>query len=195
MKKKDGKLGFIISFILVVLLFVVGIIIFINKIIVNNKYEVSDKLVTLSVNDSDVINIKNMLPLSDDVGKQIKDSDSSERQDYYDFSIKSNSDVDVNYEIYLTNDSKSENIIRAEYVKVYLTDDKNNPYDIFDKNSVPTFYDLKVSKTDPAGKQLFKGKIKSKKVQKFRLRLWLADNYVISTKEESFEAKVHVKVY
>ena len=173
---------------LILFLFLFGVAIFVFMQI--RKKETNPSLLKFS-SESDSISISNMLPLSDDVGKKIESDGVNES--YYDFSITSLSSKSADYEIYLVREDQK-NRLEPEYIKLYLTDNKNNPLKGFDGVKIPTFHDLRVASTDLDGRLVYSGTISPKKTQKFRLRIWVSDTYIITTDEKKFEAKLKVKI-
>ena len=173
-------------FILFVFLFGVAIFVFFSM----GKKENNPNLLNFS-SQSNSISINNMLPLSDEVGKSIQSDGSNDS--YYDFSIESLSSKLIHYEIYLVREDQ-ENRLEPEYIKLYLTDDKDSPVKGYDGVKIPTFHDLRVASTDMEGRLVYSDTLSAKKIKKFRLRIWLSDTYIITSEEKSFKAKLKVKI-
>lgn len=137
------------------------------------------------------INITNKLPMSDELGKSIDESD--DMKAYVNFSIKNTSDEDLDYDIYIVKDN-SKSTIKNSYVKFYLTDISDTALDGFTNNMLPNYDDLLSLSDKPAGKLLYSGTIRGKTKENYKLRVWLSDTYAINTELERFNAKLSVKV-
>lgn len=197
MKNEFHKQAVFLFLIILILsiIFLVGLYIFKNNILEKENSIIDDTSISLKFVEDNGITIANMLPITDEVGRKIDTSgDKQGIQGYFDFTISSRVDEDVRYEVYLTKE-EYEKEIESNYIKIYLTDAlTDKPFSGYEKNSVPTYYDLKVSSSDPAGKRLYYGTLSNKDSDKFRLRMWLSDSYVITAEERKFAVKVNVKV-
>lgn len=139
--------------------------------------------------DVSVLIIKNTLPTSDKFGKTIVD-DNAGSFIYLDFSVKNISSSKQNYQVFLTKQSIIGEGISDGYVKVYLTDDDDRPCPLFAKNAIPSYADLDYIIDKADSKNIFKGTLLSNEEKKFRLRVWIADNYVVNSKDESFSFEI-----
>lgn len=198
MEKKAKKLNrnkkILLSIILILLLMisVVGvtyaIFIYSKEGKVKNTVRTGD-LTFSYVETSSGISIVNAMPISDEVGKKL---DSSENG-YFDFNVscKIAGTSTIQYEVYAKK-QRVKNQIEEKYVKIYLTDGTNDKpvsgYDI----EVPTYNSLKNALSDQEGKQLYYGNFTSSSVQKFRLRMWLKEEYNVPATSEQFKIKVNV---
>lgn len=156
-----------------------------------NLYNSND--VKLIGNDNE-ISVANVLPLSDVSGKSLNvDTVNDKILNGLDFSIEGTGSTkkSVNYEVYLIGDS--ENIINPSYIKVYLTDNFDNPFNLYASNVVPTYSDLRVSNTKADAKIIYAGSIKGGERKDFKLRMWLADNYFINDSEQQFSGIIDVR--
>ena len=146
------------------------------------------------VGDKNTVTIGNTLPLTDVSGKSL---DPKEKIiDEVSFSVKGVGDKKrvVNYEIYLINtNTDTDRQINPGFIKVYLTDGDNKPFEYYSKNSVPAYKSLRVSNSQANGKIIYSGSIKGEEIQKFKLRVWLADNYVLNDTDRSFSGTIVVK--
>ena len=146
------------------------------------------------LNGSQELVVSNSLPMTDVVGKSISlNNYKLGTTGYLEFEIKSNVEDRIKYEIYLT---KLERQIEVpvKFVKVYLTDENNNPLEYFEESKIPTYYDLRLSDSDPSGKLIYSGYLKKNSSKKFVLRMWVADTYELTPEEIRFEAKLNVKI-
>ena len=120
----------------------------------------------ISINYSDNVNyisVPDAYPVSDEVGKIYP---------YYsDFTINSVTDKHpIKYEIQII--PNSNNTIDTKYVKVYLTDQDDNPI------TQPMFYDdLKQATYNTTGKIVDTGFFTTSDTQDFRLRVWIDESY------------------
>lgn len=136
------------------------------------------------------------MPITDVVGRQLNFTPNQIKHGYSEFSISSSMEQmdSINYEIY----AKSIGVaaeLPTDYVKIYLTDaDTDQPLSGYEGDVVPTYHDLKVSSFDPAGKKIYGGILKNGESENFRLRLWLADTYPITSEIRSFGILLYVKV-
>lgn len=135
---------------------------------------------------SNVINITDALPTSDDVGKKL-----SGGTNQFDFTVSANfSGVNkLHYEVFATPVSST---LDTKYIKVYLTDDKDEPM-LGYKDKVPVYSELNNSTTN-GSKVLYNGVLDSnKKSQALRLRVWIADDYKMTEEAKKFSFKVSVE--
>ena len=74
-----------------------------------------------------------------------------------------------------------------------MTNGDNKPFEFYSKNSVPAYKSLRVSNSQANGKIIYSGSVKGEEIQKFKLRVWLADNYVLNDSDRSFSGTILVK--
>lgn len=185
-------------FILAILI-LVAVFIFIGCVFLYFSSNISDTknaalIFSYSENSGDLV-VDNSMPITDAVGKQLKFSANQEKYGFSEFSISSNMDglKSVDYEIYAIPVGVAMQL-PTDYVKVYLTDGENDlPIDYY-RNSVPTYRELKVSRSTPGGKRIYSGTIKNGEIKTFRLRTWLAESYPITTESYSFKMLLRVRV-
>lgn len=157
-----------------------------------NKKDVPSDSVSISSNESNIIRILDKYPMSDDMGKKIEyDEDNNDVQVYYEFEVKSTASRGTNFEIYIS-DEKFNNIIHSNYIKVYLTDEDNNPVSCFDNTPVPTIYYLKNS-NNHIGKQLYYGYIKAGETKKYILRIWFSDAYTLGVTQNEYDLEINAE--
>lgn len=149
----------------------------------------------LDVNySSKKIIINNDLLLTDVVGKNIsEDNLKVGTTGYVEFEVSSKLDEKVKYEVVLTKENASPEI-PLEYVKVYLTDENDNPLLDSTSGKVLSYFDLKVADSNLNGKLLYSGYLKDKGSKKFKLRMWTADTYELTATTSIFSAKVDINV-
>lgn len=182
----------IIALMFVVFLFLVSFLF--AFLYAKNKVENKDDLL-IDFNPSNVVLISNKLPISDILGKDIiKEDDVDNIHEYILFSLKNTNDFSVEYEIYLTKKELQTNWLNDNYVKFYLTDDKDIPYEGFKKNKVPSYADFSYLSDKPNSKLLYRGVLRRKESSKFKLRAWLSDSYVIANYVENFGVDINVRI-
>ena len=143
---------------------------------------------------SDELNLTNVLPISDVLGKKIEQKDVEEGiQSIIEFEISNESNQEQSYEIFLTKKNNTKNI-DGNYIKLYLTDSNDVPFEKFSFDYVPTFYTLKEISGLKDTKLLYTGTIYKKNHQKFRLRMWLSDSYSLNQELEKFGVSVGVRL-
>lgn len=126
--------------------------------------------------DTENITIDNSLPVSDDFGREIHGEVSSAYK-YLDFEIVNVSSSVKEYQIFINKNDFNTNEINNDFVKFYLTDDKNYPLGEFDSNKIPSYVDLRYIKDLPSKKLLYTGKIDKYQRKKFVIKVWVSDNY------------------
>ena len=138
------------------------------------------------------ISLKNAVPIIDEVGKKLQSDDND--VGYFDFNVSYNSFSfarNVSYEIYIT--PSENNSLDGKYVKVYLTDQNDQPLlgDV-----VKTFEELDSAKTiNDGSKQIYYDSFTKTGVKKFRLRMWVSEDYPIDKESRSFKLKVNVNAF
>ena len=192
--KKHKKQVFIAFCIILIITLISGIGCFFYLKNKESKKNVDNNSISVRFETSDIIEIKNILPVSDSLGKSFTGEGTEEGvQGFVEFSVTNVLDESVNYEVYLTK-QESSNEIKDNYVKFYLTDFSDNPVSGYEGNLIPTYYSLAYMSDKPSSKLLYTGKLDAKSSNEFRLRIWLSDNYAISNFEESFKVDVDVRV-
>lgn len=142
----------------------------------------------------DELNISNVLPISDVLGKKIEQKDVEEGiQSIIEFEIINESNQEQSYEIFLTEINKTKSI-DGSYIKLYLTDTKDVPFEKFSYEKVPTFNSLSNLDDLSSSKILYSGTIFKKNHQRFRLRMWLSDSYSLNQELNKFGVSVGVRL-
>ena len=194
MKKQDNNSHFLRS-ISIVLLSLIAFLLIIAMYIKIDDYKTSSFKVDVSFQTTDLVQLTNKLPLSDSIGKNYNGSGIEEGiAGYNEFTVTNPNDRKVKYEVYLTKVNSSSNDIRSNYIKLYLTDDSNNPIEGFETKKIKTYYDLYTFNNKPGSKLLYTGSLVAESSTKFILRSWVADTYILSTEEEKFSFDIDVRI-
>lgn len=184
-----------ISFILILVAIVMFVLCLFLYFFSNVSVTKNATLVFSYSENSGELVVDNSMPITDSVGKQLDFSIDQTKYGYSEFSIFANMEglKSIDYEIYAIPVGVALEL-PTSYVKVYLTDGENDlPVDGYRK-LVPTYSELKVARSDPAGKKIYSGTLKKDEIKKFRLRTWLADTYPITTDMRSFKMLLYIKV-
>lgn len=184
-----------------VLLFVLGLLIimflifyFTIDILYSTGNTTDNKKIKLNSKYDNPMYLDDGMPMSDNSGKKITyKKDNSDVVGYYEFEITSKSSSDSNYEIYAVEEDV-DNRLKPNYVKVYLTDEDDNPVSGYDNISVPTYGNLKVSSLNPAGRRLYYGYLEAGESKKYKLRVWVSDAYTVTKTTKEFGMKLYVEV-
>ena len=178
------------TLLLIILFWLISISLFL--FLFTRKDEESTDSFVVKFKTSDIITVKNTLPVSDELGKKYYgEEDSSGIYGYVEFSIENKDEISHPYEIYATKQKLDSDSINNNFIKVYLTDLKDNPYNGFE--SPITFNALGSVEDNVNSFSLLKGKLKASEKRYYRLRLWVADNYAFTDKEAYFSIDVDVR--
>ncbi len=162
--------------------------------------ELSTGTVSFVYNEtSNGVTLTNAYPLSDSEGKNLTEA-TEEDNGYFDFNVTSTlgGDITIPYYVYavdITGDV--ENKLSEDYVKVYLTDQEDQPLEKYN-GEVPLYSDLddinaqSKEGQEVQGKLLYQNEFTESGVHKYRLRIWVADTYKNSDKAETFKMRVDV---
>ena len=192
MKKNDNHLLKSVS---IVLLSLVAFLLIIAIFVKFDEYEKrSFKINTVFEGDS-TVQLTNKLPISDSIGKNY-DGTGMEKdiESYKSFSISNPNNKRIDYDIYLTKSVNEISDIRSSYIKLYLTDDKNVPVAGFDSKVIKSYYELYSLNGKPASQLLYSGSLAKNATDKFILRSWVADTYIISKNVEDFNFDIEVRI-
>ena len=182
------------NLLLIILVFIClySLVNFVDNKIYKGKIINKNDVVLVSDNSNRFM-LKDNYPMLDEVGRKITYSEeNSHVQIYYEFEVKSKSNTDTNYEIYLSSD-KYKNNIHPNFIKIYLTDSNNNPIEGFNTIAVPTYFNLKVATATPLGRRLYYGKIKANDTKKYILRAWIGDAYAVGVDSKEFGFDLYVE--
>ncbi len=135
--------------------------------------------------NTNVIEIKDAVPISDENGKKLTGN-----TNMFDFTVSAKyaGVPSIDYEIYIT---PSKQTLESKYVKVYLTNQNDQPLPGFE-NEVPTYESLMDSNIDDS-KVVYKSSLKnSNSSADYRLRIWVSSEYNEPSLSKDFSFKVNV---
>ena len=136
------------------------------------------------------INLTNALPMTDAVGKAL-----NEENQYFDFTVSANitGTTTINYAI--TASKEEESTLPDTAVKVYLTDmDGTADTQILAPTKVSA---LQKTTSDVSGApndqyKLTSGTFNTTTTKKYRLRMWVADDYQVTGASATYKLRVNV---
>ena len=126
--------------------------------------------------NNETITVSSSLTIDDKIAKTIVD----DKLGYFkiiEFEVVNVTPSMGTYQIYIKKNDLGVNEINNHYVKYYLTDSNDYPVGIYDANNVPTYNKLKFIKDKPEYKLLYTNKLEGYANKKFKLRVWVADNF------------------
>lgn len=137
---------------------------------------------------SNVVVLKNLTPMSDEVGKDLREEGS-----YFDFAVTSNVNdgANIQYEIALTKDKSS--TIPDDNIRVYLEKQSSGTYSkVFDPMTFVS--SKKKTKVGTPSKSMVLNKVSlsSDKVDNYRLRIWLKEGTVLTEPNPTYAVSVNV---
>ena len=185
MKKKETI--YLVLFIALLFIFSISLVIFFksdNGIV--NEDDVYIESTTLTVS------MKDILSVNDDFGKTISDTNGG-AFGYVDIDIVNDANKKRNYQLYLTESSDTTNTISPSFVKVYLTDFKDDPISNYNSNIVPSYTTFAYLKDKPSSKLILNGTIEANKRTSIRLRSWISDSFVIENGKNTFSFDIGIR--
>ena len=152
--------------------------------------------ITMSYTESDnVINIDKALPTTDETGKvRLKEGE------YFDFTISSEivGDININYEISAKDVTTSERKIDGSNIKLYLTRIKEDGTE--EELMTPETYNEEKSANSYTGRpsgemSLYQGSMSSSESNKYRLRMYVTEEYNPQNDGGNLQFSVKINVY
>ncbi|MBR6136706.1 MAG: hypothetical protein IKQ06_00965 [Bacilli bacterium] len=192
--KKNYRYAIFLLVIIVVLFFCsIGIItLFQDKKIEIEKVNETD---VAFVSDANSIVINNIISVSDQFGKSITESNNGDFG-YLEFEVVNNTNEIRNYQIFITRLFSDYKEINPSYVSFYLTDDNNKVMKGFDTNKCPSYEDFNFIDNKADSKLIYKDSLKGNERKKYKLRVWLTENYVVDHSiEEQFAFNIGARAY
>ena len=191
MSQKNLKYILFLVAIIVFLFFCsVGLVLLIKKAN-NDKLSVVEANDVVFTADSNTIVIKNIISVSENFGKNIHEENGG-AFGYLEFDVENVTNLDRNFQVYITrkdpiSDTKE---INPNYITFYLTDFSNVPFSKYTGNKLPNYDDFDYISDKADSKEIYRGTLKANESGHYILRVWIADNYVISDTEESFSFEI-----
>ena len=169
---------------------------FVSIMLRNNEKasELNKSKLEVSFSSASHIELKNILPLSDELGKKL-DNGSVEDKAYgfLKFSVLNKRSKSVKYNIYIMKTETGSKAINDKYIKFYLTNNENIAIKDFNKGRIPTYLDLVSLSSKPAARLIYSGNLGGNEKQEFILRSWVSDFYNMSDEDELFGFDVFVE--
>ena len=160
-----------------------------NKTLLGSKENtITSGVINFSYSEgSNVIMIENALPTADSRGKLQKGN-----RNVFDFKVEGYSGSDVaSYEISTVDNAG--NSFPEEYLKIYLTDQNDNPMHGFEGSITPLYTSFPKTE-DNKGRILYRATLNNQVLkQYFRLRIWVSSDYEYREESRNFRFKVNVK--
>ena len=192
MKKLDRQ--FFQSILIVLICIIIFIIIIAGYLKIDEYRKLSYKVNT-EFSSNDIIELNNNFPLSDEIGKSYSGTGMEKGLvGYSEFVVRNPNEKKVKFEIYITKMETEEDQIKSNYIKLYLTDDKNHPVDGFNTNVIKSYKDLYALKDKPGSKLVYRDTLVAGGSKKFILRSWVSDTYAISKQLKKFKYDIDVRI-
>jgi len=176
---------------------IIILVVFLQFYLLKSYYSVESSKQTedlvVKFETSDTIHLNNKLPISDTLGKTLTGKGMEEGiQGYLKFSIENKTGKNQKYTILVFKETVDSKELDGNYVKFYLTDQNDQPFEGFAKNVIPNYAGFSASSKKPAARVIYTGVIGKNKSQSFRLRMWVSDNYAFTSDLEEFLIKIDV---
>lgn len=191
--KNSKSILLIIICIIILLLAVIGIsyaAIFYSKS-GENINRVTTGTMTMSYSENtNGINLTNAYPMTDDIGKSLND-----QNQYFDFTVSATmgGNVIINYVITATKELDS--TLPDNAVKVYLTNISNgNETQVLAPTKISNLQVTSESQSNaPSGQFiLFNSNFNKTESRSYRLRMWVASDYVLPDFSQTYKLRVNV---
>ena len=149
---------------------------------------------TISMNyveGDNAINLTNALPMTDEVGKALADT-----SQYFDFTVNANITGTTTINFAITAAKEVESTLPDTAVKVYLTDmDGTADEELLPPTKVSDL--TPTTGSEPSGAQsgqfiLHTDTFNATSSHDYRLRMWVADDYVVTGDSQSYKLRVNV---
>lgn len=144
---------------------------------------------TYSEAENSYILIENAIPISDRQGKKLNGE-----RNVFDFNVSTTSSNTIKYDIFA--EPVGKNTLPEKSLKIYLTDQKDNPVEGYNGETVPLYSDLKNYNYNGNNKNklIYSSHLTNgNKNKKYRLRIWLSSDSNNGENQLKFSFKVNVK--
>lgn len=192
-KKSEVIFGTIGVFILILAVIGISYAIWSKTFLGTKENSLKTGYVSFSYSEADnsYISLENALPISDQQGKEL-----SGAKNVFDFNVSASYKgvSKIKYDIFA--ESVDNNTLPEEFVKVYLTDQNDNPVEGYEGDNVPLYDDLQNYNYNGKNhyKLLHSGYLTEQDSNKnFRLRIWLSSDFTDGSNQLTFSFKVNVK--
>lgn len=192
-KKSEVIFGTIGVFILILAVIGISYAIWSKTFLGTKENSLKTGYVSFSYSEADnsYISLENALPISDKQGKEL-----SGAKNVFDFNVSASYKgvSKIKYDIFA--ESVDNNTLPEEFVKVYLTDQNDNPVEGYEGDNVPLYEDLQNYNYNGKNhyKLLHSGYLTEQDSNKnFRLRIWLSSDFTDGSNQLTFSFKVNVK--
>lgn len=192
-KKSEVIFGTIGVFILILAVIGISYAIWSKTFLGTKENSLKTGYVSFSYSEADnsYISLENALPISDKQGKEL-----SGAKNVFDFNVSASYKgvSKIKYDIFA--ESVDNNTLPEEFVKVYLTDQNDNPVEGYEGDNVPLYDDLQNYNYNGKNhyKLLHSGYLTEQDSNKnFRLRIWLSSDFTDGSNQLTFSFKVNVK--
>ena len=142
------------------------------------------------VDPTEKLEIESIFPITDYAGKMSEVS-KDKKNIFYNFKIKNFTEKTSNYKL-LLKVKKHDNSIDDKYVKILLSNDKDEILPKYDKDS---YYTLDYLEKEDDCYVLYKSSLGALKETSYTLRLWISDNYKEEDLDKVFEAEIIIYSY
>ncbi len=142
------------------------------------------------VKSPDNLKIESIFPITDYAGKMTEASKDG-KNIFYNFKIKNYGEKNSRYKILLKVKNR-DNSIDDKYVKILLSDSKDEILSKYDKDSYLTLNYLDKEKNNYI---LYKSSLGAGEETSYTLRLWISDRYKEEDLDKVFEAEIAIYSY
>lgn len=192
-KKSEVVFGTIGVFILILAVLGISYAIWAKTFLGTKENSLKTGYVSFSYSEANnsYILLENALPISDKQGKEL-----SGAKNVFDFNVSASYKgvSKIKYDIFA--ESVDNNTLPEEFVKVYLTDQNDNPIEGYNGDNVPLYDDLQNYNYNGNNryKLLHSGYLTEQDSNKgYRLRIWLSSDFTDGSNQLTFSFKVNVK--
>ncbi len=171
-----------------------------HTVLSSEENSISTGTISLQLSDnSDFISIANAMPMSDEDGKNLTGNGN-----VYDFSVDTvlSKNTTINYEISLERVQTNTPVLNNENVRIYLQKQENDtfidtPITVIPQAFTPLIEDSFLG-TKKGDMVIYSGTFSNTTSsdrelnEKFRLRIWIANNTIIDSVSRDFQVKLNV---
>lgn len=163
--------------------------------------------------ETSMIRVSYIEPNYEVSSKQMNDELGKSQNNYYEFTIKSETDSDVMLNYYIFAEETDDSNINSKYIKVYLTDDKDNPIGRFKKENADLYFNSLNDNGENINNVIEKRCMSFNKIISdscdntksnirevtYRLRYWISDEFsappVVNSNNKTHTALTEKKIF